>query len=42
MNRETGAYLHRMQWAADDEIGEIPVELELAGRLERKAGDRHT
>ena len=24
VNRETGAYLHRMQWAADSEIGEIP------------------
>ena len=24
VNSETGAYLHRMQWAADDEIGEIP------------------
>ena len=23
-NSETGAYLHRMQWAADSEIGEIP------------------
>jgi hypothetical protein len=26
VNRETGAYLHRMQWAADNEIGELPVE----------------
>lgn len=26
VNSETGAYLHRMQWAADDEIGSIPVE----------------
>ncbi|MBA8901960.1 glycosyltransferase [Phyllobacterium sp. P30BS-XVII] len=25
INRESGAYLHRMQWAADDEIGEIPT-----------------
>jgi hypothetical protein len=25
INRESGAYLHRMQWAADEEIGEIPV-----------------
>jgi hypothetical protein len=25
VNRETGAYLHRMQWAADEEIGELPV-----------------
>lgn len=25
INRESGAYLHRMQWAADDEIGDIPV-----------------
>lgn len=24
VNSETGAYLHRMQWAADDEIGSIP------------------
>jgi hypothetical protein len=26
VNRETGAYLHRMQWAADTDIGAIPVE----------------
>ena len=26
VNSQTGAYLHRMQWAADDEIGEIPTE----------------
>lgn len=26
INSESGAYLHRMQWAADDEIGEIPTE----------------
>jgi lipopolysaccharide biosynthesis glycosyltransferase len=26
VNRESGAYLHRMQWAADDEIAELPVE----------------
>ena len=26
VNSEGGAYLHRMQWAQDDEIGEIPVE----------------
>ena len=26
VNRESGAYLHRMQWAADEEIGELPVE----------------
>ena len=25
INRQTGAYLHRMQWAADNEIGEVPV-----------------
>ena len=24
INRETGAYLHRMQWAADSEIGQLP------------------
>jgi lipopolysaccharide biosynthesis glycosyltransferase len=26
INRESGAYLHRMQWAADDEIGSLPIE----------------
>lgn len=26
VNRETGAFLHRMQWAADDQIGALPVE----------------
>jgi len=26
VNRESGAYLHRMQWATDDEIGALPVE----------------
>jgi hypothetical protein len=26
VNRESGAYLHRMQWTADDEIGALPVE----------------
>jgi hypothetical protein len=25
VNKEGGAYLHRMQWAADSEIGELPV-----------------
>lgn len=25
INRESGAYLHRMQWATDDEIGEVPA-----------------
>ena len=25
INKETGAYLHRMQWAKDDEIGDIPT-----------------
>jgi hypothetical protein len=25
VNRESGAYLHRMQWAADDEIGALPT-----------------
>jgi hypothetical protein len=24
INSQTGAYLHRMQWAADDEIGALP------------------
>ncbi|MBE7184820.1 MAG: glycosyltransferase [Methylobacterium mesophilicum] len=26
INSETGAYLHRMQWAQDDEIGSLPIE----------------
>jgi hypothetical protein len=26
VNRETGAYLHRMQWVGDDAIGALPVE----------------
>jgi hypothetical protein len=26
VNRESGAYLHRMQWVADEEIGSLPVE----------------
>ncbi|MDQ6436495.1 glycosyltransferase [Mesorhizobium sp. LHD-90] len=26
INRESGAYLHRMQWAADKEIGMLPIE----------------
>jgi lipopolysaccharide biosynthesis glycosyltransferase len=26
VNSQTGAYLHRMQWAADDEIGDLPIE----------------
>ncbi len=26
INRESGAYLHRMQWAADDEIGALPTD----------------
>lgn len=25
-NTESGAFLHRMQWAADDEIGAVPTE----------------
>jgi hypothetical protein len=25
VNTQSGAYLHRMQWAADDEIGALPV-----------------
>lgn len=25
INSESGAYLHRMQWAADDEIGDLPI-----------------
>jgi lipopolysaccharide biosynthesis glycosyltransferase len=26
VNRESGAYLHRMQWVADKDIGDLPVE----------------
>lgn len=26
VNRESGAYLHRMQWVADEDIGSLPVE----------------
>lgn len=26
VNKESGAYLHRMQWVADDQIGALPVE----------------
>jgi hypothetical protein len=26
VNRETGAYLHRMQWVGDEDIGSLPVE----------------
>lgn len=26
VNRETGAYLHRMQWLSDEDIGALPVE----------------
>jgi hypothetical protein len=26
VNRESGAYLHRMQWVADSDIGALPVE----------------
>ena len=26
VNRQTGAYLHRMQWAKDDDIGALPTE----------------
>jgi hypothetical protein len=25
VNRETGAFLHRMQWVADEDIGSLPV-----------------
>ena len=25
VNEESGAYLHRMQWAADEEIGSLPI-----------------
>jgi hypothetical protein len=26
VNSESGAYLHRLQWAADEEVGSLPVE----------------
>lgn len=26
VNRETGSYLHRMQWVGDEDIGALPVE----------------
>jgi hypothetical protein len=26
VNRESGAYLHRFQWVADEDIGALPVE----------------
>jgi hypothetical protein len=26
VNRESGAYLHRMHWVSDDDIGALPVE----------------
>ncbi|WP_245318995.1 MULTISPECIES: glycosyltransferase [Mesorhizobium] len=26
VNRESGAYLHRMQWVADEDLGSLPVE----------------
>jgi hypothetical protein len=26
VNKETGAYLHRMQWVDDEDIGELPME----------------
>ncbi len=26
VNRETGAYLHRLQWVKDEDIGELPVD----------------
>lgn len=26
INQETGAYLHRMQWAKDEEVGALPTE----------------
>jgi hypothetical protein len=26
VNRESGAFLHRMQWVADEDIGDLPVE----------------
>lgn len=41
VNRESGAYLHRMQWAADDEIGGIPEEWNwLEGWCQKPAGGK--
>jgi hypothetical protein len=38
VNRESGAYLHRMQWVHDAEIGDLPVEWNwLEGWNERPA-----
>ena len=38
VNRESGAYLHRMQWVADDGHRRAAGRMELARRLEREAG----
>jgi hypothetical protein len=39
VNTRSGAYLHRMQWAADDEIGALPVEWNwLEGWSDKPAG----
>jgi len=38
VNKESGAYLHRMQWVADEDIGALPVEWNwLEGWNERPA-----
>ena len=41
VNRESGAYLHRMQWVADEDIGALAGDLELARGLERETENRH-
>ena len=41
VNRESGAYLHRMQWVGRRGHRRAAGRMELAGRLERKAGAGH-
>jgi lipopolysaccharide biosynthesis glycosyltransferase len=39
VNRESGAYLHRLQWVSDDDIGALPIEWNwLEGWNEKPAG----
>ncbi len=40
VNRESGAYLHRMQWVGGRGHRRPPGRMELAGRVEREAGAR--
>ncbi|MGN6551916.1 MAG: glycosyltransferase [Pararhizobium sp.] len=41
INRESGAYLHRMQWARDEEIGELPLEWNWLEGWNEKPADGH-